>query len=80
VNAKRPPVRRAAAVSPTDRHSTRTPAETEAFQRIHSAVVVLDAIDTGVWPCEVEIIDGTVAVLEAASRWQLVAELEAVFV
>ena len=45
---------------------------------MHSASVVLDAIKVGVWSCEPEIIDATVGLLEAASRWAAVAEFEVV--
>jgi hypothetical protein len=55
-----------------------TPAAREAVDRVHAVRVVLDAVDEGVWPLELGIVDGAVALLEAASRWQLLAELEAV--
>jgi hypothetical protein len=54
----------------------RNPAGREVGDRLHSAAVVLAAIDSGAWPATVEILDALVALLESASRWQLVAELE----
>jgi hypothetical protein len=51
------------------------PAGREVVDRLRSAMVVLSAIDAGTWPATVEIIDGVAALLEAAARWQLVAEL-----
>jgi hypothetical protein len=53
-------------------------AEREAALRVHAVAVVLDAVDAGIWQLEVGIVDGAVALLEAASRWALVAELETV--
>jgi hypothetical protein len=51
-------------------------AEREAALRIHAVAVVLDALDRGEWPLDGNVIDGAIALLETAARWQLVAELE----
>jgi hypothetical protein len=47
----------------------------EVAQRVHSAAVVLAAIECGAWPTTVEVIDGVAALLEQASRWQMLSEL-----
>jgi hypothetical protein len=81
-NEKRRPRRTAVpkAADQSDAHhdTSSSVAQREASLRVHSAAVALDAVDTGTWPPEVEVIDGCVALLQAASRWQLVAELSAV--
>jgi hypothetical protein len=59
-------------------HPHRTAAERETRERVHSLAVVFDAIDRGQWPAEVEILNAAAELLEAASRWTLVRELEAV--
>jgi hypothetical protein len=51
-------------------------AEREAALRVHAVAVVLDAVDRGDWETSGDIIDASIALLEIASRWQLVAELE----
>jgi hypothetical protein len=55
--------------------SGREPAR-EAAQRVHSAAVVAAALDDGRWDVDVEVLDGLAALVEAASRWAFVAELE----
>ena len=59
-------------------HKQRTVAELEAALRVHAVAVALDAVDRGEWELDGNIIDGTIALLEAAARWQLVAELDRV--
>lgn len=51
-------------------------AEREAALRVRAVALVLAAVDAGEWPLEVDIVDGAIALLEAAARWALVAELE----
>jgi hypothetical protein len=52
-------------------------ARREAEVRIASAARVLAAMAAGDWPIEVGSIDALGALLDAAGRWALVAELDA---
>jgi hypothetical protein len=76
--ARRGPAQTAGRSAASSDHAERTTsdAEREALQRAHSTSVVLAAIDRGEWPVEVATLDAVAAVLAAASRWALVAELE----
>jgi hypothetical protein len=49
----------------------------EVARRIHSARVVAEALDDGTWTVDVDVLDALADLIAAASRWQLVAELEA---
>jgi hypothetical protein len=51
------------------------PAGREVVERVASAAVVLAAMAAGTWPVDVESLDALAALLEQASRWQMVAEL-----
>jgi len=55
----------------------RSTAGREVEVRVHAVHVVAQAVDTGEWPATVEILDGVGDLVAAASRWALVAELEA---
>ena len=58
-------------------HGSATLSQQEALQRVHAVTVVLAAIDSGQWRPECDVIDGAVALLQAAASWQLLAEFEA---
>jgi hypothetical protein len=49
----------------------------EVTTRVHSAAVVATALDDGTWTVDVDVLDALGDLLAAASRGQLVAELEA---
>jgi hypothetical protein len=49
----------------------------EAMLRIAAVATVTQAMAAGVWPIDTESLDALADLIAAASRWQLVAELEA---
>lgn len=59
-------------------HRTASAAESEARCRLHSVAVVSEALADGRWELDVEVLDELGALVDAAGRWALVAELEAV--